>query len=126
MSNTNTHLIISITEDLFFGMKIRTVARNASIAFEWVSERQQAVEQFASLLDQYTDEAILILLDLSTHIEWRKLHEVSPNSNCLTWVAYAPHVEEEKLKEARELGLDQVMPRSKFSRTLEHIISDFN
>jgi hypothetical protein len=46
-----------------------------------------------------------------------------PAANRPTVIAFGPHVQTARLDEAREAGCDDVFPRSKFSASLTHILT---
>jgi len=117
--------LISITSDLFFGMKIESAAKIVELDFIWISEPDQIDKQWAEIaaLDQ---TQLTVMVDLATSLSWRDLFAKKDIQANQLWIAYGAHVDNAALDEARELGIDQVMPRSKFSKTLHILLAELS
>ena len=115
--------LISITEDLYFGMKIEAAAKGRGLAFTWLDQADAAPDRLVKISAQAAGDPITILVDLSTRLPWRELYALAPQGAGIDWIGYGAHVEEALLAEARNLGLGRVMPRSKFTKSLPELLS---
>ena len=115
------HQLVSITEDLYFGMKIEAAAKGQGLAFAWLDQADGAAERLSNL--SAPGGSLTILVDLSTRLPWREIYALAPQSEAIDWIGYGAHVEETLLAEARDLGLGRVMPRSKFTKALPALLS---
>lgn len=115
--------LVSITEDLYFGMKIEAAAKGQGLAFAWLDQADGAAERLSNLSAQAPEESLTIFVDLSTRLPWREIYAQAPQSEAIDWIGYGAHVEETLLAEARDLGLGRVMPRSKFTKALPALLS---
>jgi hypothetical protein len=117
--------LISITSDLFFGMKIEAAAKIVEHNFVWISEPDQIDKQWAEIAAPDLTQ-LTVMVDLATSLPWRDLFTKKDIHANQLWIAYGAHIDRAALDEARDLGIDQVMPRSKFSKTLHTLLAELN
>ena len=64
-------------------------------------------------------EADLVLVDLARVDDLSAVRRAAPRSRI---VAFGPHVDDAALEAARQAGIDEVMPRSKFFRQINELL----
>ena len=139
-------VIVAFVGDLFFTVKIENVARNLGYRVELIETAEtiappdenaplnQAAEpvygRLAALVDKLTQwQPALLIFDLANEaIPWEKwlaALKSSPATRRMPVLTFAPHVETERLKRARELGADGVVVRSRFMSALPDLIQQY-
>ena len=117
-------MIVYCCHDLIFATKIHSTAE----VLEIVSRPARSTEALRNRLDRVddgkaNDPVSAVIVDLTIGelalelIDLAKGHEATP-----AVVAFAPHVEMEKMNAAVKHGADQVMPRSAFSAHLPDLL----
>lgn len=109
---------ILVTRDLLFASKISGTA--AELGFRVVVEGNAAQAARTA-----ADPACrCLILDLTTPgLQVCDVLAALPASGRPRVIAFGPHVQAALLSEARDAGCDEVLPRSKFSATLVHILT---
>ena len=116
---SSSGVIVALPADLIFGARIRAAAQQAGATVVLAKNPADLLEQLRR------HQARLIILDLDrrgmniTDVV-REIKAISA-SNIL---AYASHVREDAIREAREAGADRVMARGAFAGKLAEILSD--
>jgi hypothetical protein len=64
-------------------------------------------------------EADLVVVDLARVDDLSAVRRAAPHSRI---VAFGPHVDDAALAAARQVGIDDVMPRSKFFRQINELL----
>jgi DNA-binding NarL/FixJ family response regulator len=103
--------IVALTADLMFAARIRGTAPAASTA-----------HTLARLLELVGERTWLVLIDLQARdgvAAVERAREAAPSAQV---VAFAPHVLEEVLAEARAAGADRVLTRGAFVRELPRLV----
>lgn len=103
---------ILITRDLMFSSRLASQAKDADIELRVIG----SFEKLSAIDDELIVEAIL--LDLETNgvsaaavKEWADRRQQSHPTEL---IAYAPHGQVDRLREARAAGFDQVLTRGQF------------
>lgn len=103
---------ILITRDLMFSSRLASQARQAAIELRVIGN----LEKLQDIGAEHAIEAVL--LDLETNgvapaavKEWADQRR---QSEPLVLIAYAPHGQVDRLREARAAGFDQVLTRGQF------------
>jgi len=127
MIEKSAPVAVLISEDLFFGMKVRATAQHAKVKLVWISESQQ----LNTIEPSNSTEEIpqLILIDLTSRMEWQDIYQQYRSDRVHTtveWIAFAPHVEADKFEIANKLGITNALPRSKFSKNIASIFAELN
>ena len=112
---------VLLTQDLIFSTKVNGTAR--SMGFRVATAAN--VENAAQLCREEPVGCILIDLGASNLDIGRAVVELRSASDDAPIVAYGPHVDHVRLKEATLAGCRDVLPRSRFSAELPSILSRF-
>ena len=103
---------ILVSKDLLFGGRVRSAAQRAGRACDVVSPDQ---------VDRCAVAPQLIMIDLAA-IEEEGLAELVESCRRLApaahVIAYGPHVDAERLENARRAGCDEVLSRGEFNQRL--------
>jgi Response regulator containing a CheY-like receiver domain and an HTH DNA-binding domain len=117
---TNTDLIATLVDDMFFNSKINGAAAECGRRIERIKSR----EQLEGLSD---NPPALILIDLNSGrvdpikaIEFLKSHAELKK---IPIVSFVSHVQTDLIDAARTAGSDYVIPRSVFTQTLTEAIT---
>lgn len=106
---------IVLCSDLIFSTKINSTAKSLAVDVRSIFGGDAKRE------DEFVDR-ILVDLDCpaaSVH-ELERIRTLYPHPARL--IAFGPHVDVEKLRTARRIGADLVLPRSEFSKRLVEIL----
>ena len=123
MKEKSVPLVLLISTDLFFGMRIKNTAQQLGVHPIWIENIEAWTENRKKL--EAPDHSI-VFLDLASKLNWQQLLSQAKNderTKHVRWVAFGSHVDSKILKEAKHLGADQVMARSKFTQSLPALLS---
>ncbi|MFG0254360.1 MAG: histidine kinase [Rhodopirellula sp. JB053] len=103
-------VVVFLSGDLIFASRVRAAAQAAGLEFQLAG----------NLPEQPSDQVRFILVDLSTRSKvvsglMQSVEERFPNSQV---VAHAPHVQVERLRDARQQGIPNVLTRGQFNEKL--------
>lgn len=136
-------LVVAFVDDLMFQVKIEKAAAGRGFRLRTIgsatavgpagkeAERRAPGEPLSgragALFRQLTEwQPALLVFDLHNEgIPWRRWLPVlksSPATRRVPILAYGSHVAEETLAEARRLGADEVVPRSRFNSALPQLL----
>jgi uncharacterized protein len=139
-------VIVAFVGDLFFTIKIENVARHLGYTVQLIETADavaaddtntppnQAAEpvygRLAVLVDRLTQwQPALLIFDLANEAvpweSWLAALKSSPATRRLPVLCFAPHVETERLKRARDLNADGVVARSRFMSALPDLIQQY-
>ena len=109
-------MITALVTDLFFQVRIRSTAAS--------SGRQVQFGSSVAGIMEAAESADLLVVDLDVDDPdpvqlIRKVKNAHPD---LRVIAFGPHVQKERLKNASEAGADEVLPRSRFTAELMQIL----
>lgn len=144
-SHNDRPTIVAFVSDLFFTVRIDKVAEYLNYSLKTVSQAEDVgpasltnkpeqsypgerlFGRAGNLLDHLTRwQPALLIFDLSSdEIPWREWLPViksSPATRRLPVLCYGAHVDVATLQEARNLGADEVVPRSRFSSAMPELI----
>lgn len=106
-----------VCDDLFFGTKVTGTARALGLRVDEVGTG----EALAAAVG--VDRPSLVLIDLSVAGPVAALTGVLPEGDERPYVvAFGSHVDTDRLREAREVGCDEVLPRSRFTAELPELL----
>jgi CheY-like chemotaxis protein len=109
-----------VSRDLFFASKITGTA--AELGFRVAVEGNIA----AALTKAADPSCRCVILDLTlADVKVPDLLAALPAASRPAVIAFGPHVQTERLEEARAAGCDEVFPRSKFSASLVSILTRY-
>jgi CheY-like chemotaxis protein len=117
-------MILVVVEDLMFRSKISTTAKALGVAIAAATTADAAITRAREL------KPALILIDLdSARIQpfevLRRLRE-DPELATLPTLGFVSHVHADAIREARALGIGEVLARSAFAATLPDILGRFS
>ena len=116
-SQTPSPLVLFVSSDLLFAGKIQAAAEPLGIPVRQVTELA-AIEQI--LAEQ---PVCVVFLDLNAQVpRLSQVLEMLPAESRPMTVAFGPHVNTQKLAEARTAGCDHVLPRSRFVAELPELL----
>ena len=109
--------IVAYMDDLFFQMKLAETAKHLALEVRVGS----TAESLLQLLDPLPE---LVIVDLNARSQplaaVRQLRSLQPR---LRVIGFLSHVQTDLAQQAQAAGLDEVMPRSKFSINLPDILA---
>ncbi|HZD09782.1 MAG TPA: DUF309 domain-containing protein [Candidatus Binatia bacterium] len=136
-------IIVAFISDLFFSVKLRNVARNLGYEVQWIERATDLAPAdpgapydspgellhgqggvLFSKLSQW--QPVLLIFDLNNdEIPWRHWMaslKSSPATRRIPIVSFGSHVETGTLQDARKMGSDVVVGRSRFSSALPELL----
>lgn len=111
-------LILALVTDLFFVSRIQEAAKSFGVEVEWLTAAETDAEFVARL--ERTQPA-LIILDLNTSLPWPHWIPAAKGkyvTKRIPWLAFGAHVNVRRLRAARHIGADKVVPKSEFDSEL--------
>lgn len=135
-NNDRLPLIVAFVSNLMFSSKIANVARHHGYHLQWVENAEQIGEidpnapletpgenlhgREGKLFEKITEwQPALLLFDLTNEqVPWKKwipALKSSPATRRIPVMAFGPHEDVETIKEAKRVGADVVLARSKFT-----------
>jgi DNA-binding NarL/FixJ family response regulator len=109
--------IVAYMDDLFFQMKLAETAKHLGLEVKVAS----TAESLLQLLEPLPE---LVIVDLNARSQplaaVQQLRNVQPH---LRVIGFLSHVQTDLAQQAQAAGLDEVMPRSKFSINLPDILA---
>ena len=109
--------VVAYIDDLFFQMKLAETAKHFGLEVKVASNAD-------SLLQLLDPPPALVIFDLNAKCSpldaVRRLRATEPNVRV---VGFLSHVQTDLASNAQSAGLDEVMPRSKFSMQLPQILA---
>jgi len=114
--------LVAVLDDLMFTVKIADAAKGAGIAVRFVKAEADA-------LAAATDFPAAIILDLNCRsidtVALALKLKAAEATKGIPIVGYISHVETERIRRAREAGVDQVLARSAFSNQLPELLKRY-
>jgi hypothetical protein len=111
MSETSQSSVFLLCRDLMFVSKVTATARAQAVPLQVVRDTAKLPQQGGRLL---------VDLNLEGAIEAASNWKTSTGGQVIGFVS---HVDTQTIEKAKAAGLDQVLPRSRFTATLEQIIA---
>lgn len=116
--------VLAAVDDLFFASKIRGTAEQLNVTVEFAKK----AETLFDLAKAETPD--LIILDLNSEkldaIATARALKSDDTLRAVPLVGFLSHVQTDLMQEAREAGVEQVMPRSAFTKFLPQILTGEN
>jgi CheY-like chemotaxis protein len=114
--------IIAACSDVFFAVKINAAVKQAGLELKLANSHADAIEKARA-------EPALIIVDLNDRAipALPLVHALKSEEElrAIPVLAFLSHVQVELEREAREAGIEAVVPRSVFSARLPELISRF-
>ncbi|MBI2546010.1 response regulator transcription factor [Candidatus Woesearchaeota archaeon] len=104
-----------ICNDLFFQTKIETTAALLGKPIKIVPDKE-------TLAPALKENPTLIIWDLNAGFNLVETAKLIKENSKARIVAYVSHVQTDLIKKAKEVGIDEIMPRSAFTIKLPQIL----
>lgn len=130
-------VITAFVADLMFQTRIESVAENLDLQVRWMENKHQAISTDIDglatlgtnriLVEKLTQpKTKLIIFDLGNRmipwISWIQFLKTDPATRRIPVICFGSHVDVDTLKEARKIGADEVVARSRFVTALPELI----
>lgn len=112
---TQAGLVVVLSRDLFFGMRIRTSLRQLG----YTVAIAQDVPTFTSHLVNGDQRASLGIVDFNFPVEWDQV--ATAMNRGIPVLAFGPHKDVEGFKAAKRAGVTRVVANGEFSRSLPEL-----
>ncbi|MDQ4099298.1 MAG: hypothetical protein M3121_02215 [Chloroflexota bacterium] len=112
-------LVVVLSRDLFFGMRIRTSLRQLGYAVAIA----QDPPTFTAHLCQGDQVAALGLIDFNQPVEWNALAQALATD--VPIVAFGPHKDIDGFRAARAAGVTRTIANGEFSRSLPDLVTRY-
>ena len=114
-------MILVVADDLLFRSKISTAAKAAGVVVRAATTPDAAIERARE------DRPSLVLIDLdgarTGPFEVLKRFAEDPDLSALNTLGFVSHVHADLVRQARALGIGQVMARGAFATSLPEILA---
>jgi CheY-like chemotaxis protein len=110
--------IVALVEDLFFGARIAAAAERAGV----VARLVRSPADLATAARGASVRGVLLDLSVLPDETLPVAETLKRDRPDLPVIGFLPHVERERATRARQAGIDDVMPRSRFAATLPDVL----
>ena len=114
-------MVLVLVDDLLFTSKIRAAAKAAGVSLAFARSSAAALEEMRK------NPPSLVVLDLNNPrtdpLGTVTAMKADPTLAGIATVAYVSHVQTELIAAARQVGINEVLPRSAFSERLPELLS---
>ena len=114
---------VALTSDLVFRSKIVEAATSAGVSMTFVRDEAKLREALTP-----TKEIELLIIELNTKAFdfFVPLESLLKSAKVARVIAYCAHVDTELMGRANEIGIAEVMPRSRFVKILPELFTEQN
>lgn len=112
---TSTGLIVALSRDVFFGMRIRTVLLKLGYSSVLCKTEQELINKSAN--------SSLILVDFNVPVDWSALDTLLKGP--VPILAFGAHTNVDGFKVAKSAGVTRVISNGEFSRKLPTLIAQY-
>lgn len=109
--------IVTLSRDVFFGMRVRTILRQLGMDLVLTKDEAATVEAAAG------GETILALVDFNQPVDWVTLEPLIASE--VPVVAFGSHTDVDGFRAARAAGVNRVVSNGEFSRNLPGLIEKY-
>lgn len=109
--------IVTLSRDVFFGMRVRTILRQLGMDLILTKDEAATVEAAAG------GETILALVDFNQPVDWVTLEPLIASE--VPVVAFGSHTDVDGFRAARAAGVNRVVSNGEFSRNLPGLIEKY-
>jgi len=116
--------ILGIISDLYFVSRLKEAAAGRGLEVDWLEEAETETE-FVKRLEK--SEPALIVLDLNTGLPWPHWIPAAKTNFAtkkIPWLAFGAHLNIRRLRAARQIGADKVVPKSQFDTGLREFLTE--
>jgi DNA-binding NarL/FixJ family response regulator len=109
--------IVALMDDLFFQLKVAETAKQLGLELKVATNSDALI----ALLEPAPK---LVIVDLNArHQPLQTIERIRAKKNGIRVLGFLSHVQTDLAAQAREVGCDEVMPRSAFTQNLAKILS---
>lgn len=112
-------LVVVLSGDLFFGMRIRTTLRQLGYDVSIVPD----VASFTTSLSSDDRRVSLGMIDFNRPVDWNSLTDALGRG--IPIIAFGPHKDVEGFRAARSTGVSRVVANGEFSRSLPQLVEKY-
>lgn len=112
-------LVVVLSGDLFFGMRIRTTLRQLSYDVSIVPD----IASFTTSLSSGDRHISLGMIDFNRPVDWNSL--TGALGQGIPIIAFGPHKDVEGFRAARSAGVSRVVANGEFSRSLPQLVAKY-
>lgn len=107
--------IAILSQDLFFGMRIRTTLQHIGYGLTICKSEEELVDAAAG--------ASLVIVDFNKPVDWSKL--VTVTESPVPVIAFGSHTYVDEFRQAKAAGVDRTVSNGELSRTLPDLIEKY-
>lgn len=115
--NTSEEVILTLSRDLFFAMRVRTIVRK--LGYDLMLTKSEA-ETLGVLT---VSSPVLALVDFNQPVDWPALKTLIRSD--VPVIAFGSHTDVEGFRAAKAAGVDRVVSNGDFSRNLPQLIEKY-
>lgn len=112
-------LVVVLSGDLFFGMRIRTTLRQLGYDVSIVPD----VASFTTSVSSDDRRVSLGMIDFNRPVDWNSLTDALGRG--IPIIAFGPHKDVEGFRAARSTGVSRVVANGEFSRSLPQLVEKY-
>lgn len=115
MEEQQTRLVIALSRDVFFGMRIRTVLGKLGYDLKLCGAEQDLVDLGA--------DAMLALVDFNGQVDWEVLTPLLASATPV--LAFGSHTNVEGFRAAKAAGVTRTVSNGEFSRNMPKLLEQY-
>jgi len=114
---TDTGRIVSLSRDLFFGMRVRTIVGKLGYDLKLVKDESGVVDAVSE------DDVNIVIVDFNQPVDWDELLPVLSGETPV--LAFGSHTDVDGFRAAKAAGVTRVVSNGEFSRRLPELIEQY-
>lgn len=114
---TDTGRIVSLSRDLFFGMRVRTIVGKLGYDLKLVKDESSVVDAVSE------DDVSIVIIDFNQPVDWDELLPVLSGETPV--LAFGSHTDVDGFRAAKAAGVTRVVSNGEFSRRLPELIEQY-
>lgn len=114
---TDTGRIVSLSRDLFFGMRVRTIVGKLGYDLKLVKDESGVVDAVSE------DDVSIVIIDFNQPVDWDELLPVLSSETPV--LAFGSHTDVDGFRAAKAAGVTRVVSNGEFSRRLPELIEQY-
>lgn len=114
---TDMGRIVSLSRDLFFGMRVRTIVGKLGHDLKLVKDESGVVDAVSE------DDVSIVIIDFNQPVDWDELLPVLSGETPV--LAFGSHTDVDGFRAAKAAGVTRVVSNGEFSRRLPELIEQY-
>lgn len=114
---TDMGRIVSLSRDLFFGMRVRTIVGKLGYDLKLVKDESGVVDAVSE------DDVSIVIIDFNQPVDWDELLPVLSSETPV--LAFGSHTDVDGFRAAKAAGVTRVVSNGEFSRRLPELIEQY-